>query len=184
MIRWIAVALLMTLFCSCAVTSTEFSRSGFYAGASIIGSASSFSVIREQNEKYDLGDTKWSGGIGLRAGYRFLDRLAVELAYEGAQKYDFRDADVSVRSIGVQGKFFPFTGVFQPYAMGGVGSLSADVSKGGPDESDLFWRLGLGMDVYVLEILPLFIEFDYTAATGDVDALDYLAIMVGAYFRF
>ena len=40
------------------------------------------------------------------------------------------------------------------------------------------------MDVYVLEILPLFIEFDYTAATGDVDALDYLAIMVGAYFRF
>jgi len=184
MFRWIAVAVLLPLFCSCAVTSTEYSRSGIYAGASIIGSASIFSVVRKKNERFDLGDTKWTSGVGLRAGYRFLDRLAVELAYEGAQTYKFHDADVRVQSIGVQGKFFPFTGVFQPYIMGGVGSLSADVSDGGPDDSDLFWRLGLGMDMYLLEVLPLFVEFDYTAATGDVDALDYLAIMVGAYIRF
>ena len=56
--RWIAAAVLLPLFCSCAVMSTEFSRSGVYAGGSIIGSASGFSVVREKNEEYDVSDTK------------------------------------------------------------------------------------------------------------------------------
>jgi opacity protein-like surface antigen len=175
MIR-IAVLSLFVGLAACQVTSTEFSREGFYAGASVVGATSNFDL--------DDWDDDSTVGIGVRAGYRFWDRIGFELAYEGGQKYDGDDFDVDIRNLAVQGKFYPLTGALQPYGLLGVGILWGDVGGKYDDGSAGFGRIGVGLEAYVLPSLPLFIELDYNKPGGDVSELDYYSGQIGAIFRF
>jgi len=175
MVRIALLSLLVGL-AACQVTSTEFSRKGFYAGASLVGASSNFDL--------DDWDDDTAAGVGIRAGYRFWDRIAFELAYEGGQKYEGDDFDVKVQTLAAQGKFYPLTGALQPYGLVGVGSLWGDIGGKYDDGSAGFARLGVGLEAYLLPSLPAFIEFDYNMPGGDVSELDYYSGQIGALFRF
>ncbi len=175
------LAILAVVFglAACSVTPSEFSRSGLYAGASVIGAASDFDNISVVD---DLDKVDYTAGIGLRGGYRFLDRFAIEAAYEGGM--DWRKHDVRMQTIALQGKVYPLTGAVQPYGLIGGGYASGKVSGTNLDDRAAFWRLGAGLEVYILPFLPLFFELDYTLPTGDLSDLPYATGHLGALFRF
>lgn len=172
----IAVALCVALP-ACQIASTQYSKSGIYAGASLVGAASNFDVE-------DLDSTETSAGVGIRGGYRFLDRFAVELAYEGGEKFSGHDIDIRIDTLAVQGKFYPLTGTFQPYGLIGVGSLWGDANRGGDDGTGGFGRIGAGLEMYFLSMLPAFVEFNYNAPGGDASDLDYYSGQIGLLIRF
>ncbi len=172
---------LLTL-AACAASSTSFTRSGFYLGASAVGAASNF----KDYEGADIDDTEFTPGFGARGGYRFSRRFAVEVAYEGEQEFEFHSSMVSVRiqSLTVQGKFYPLPGALQPYVLGGLGYLGADVGVLDIDDEEALWRVGAGLEVYLFSSLPLFTEIDYSVPQGDLDNFEYASAHVGALFRF
>lgn len=183
MIRFsIALATLsgLLLATGCIGQPTEFSRSGLYAGASVIGAMPNFDDV----DGIDLDDDDLETGIGLRAGFRFLDHFAVELAYERYADFEMDVEDVEMESIVATGKWYPLTGRFQPYGLIGVGVLSTEISGVDFDEDDAVGRLGFGLEAYLLEKLPFFAEFDYRIPGGDSDELQYSTLQLGALFRF
>ena len=52
------------------------------------------------------------------------------------------------------------------------------------DESDPLLRLGIGLEGYITEKLPLFAELDYRLPEGDSDDLQFMTLQFGALFRF
>lgn len=167
-------------FTGCAVKSTEYSASGLYVGASLIGAVPDFDDVNGT----DLSDDDITEGIGVRAGYRFLDRFAVELGYEGYADFEQDTVDVEMALIHLTGKFYPFTGSMQPYGLLGVGYLDSEVSGTSFDESEPTGRVGFGLEWYLIDLLPLFAEVDYRVPTGDIDELTYGTVQVGALLRF
>ncbi len=165
----------------CAVMKTPYSRDGFYVGASMIGTVANFDDIGA----IDLGDSELVAGIGIRGGYRFFDRFAFEVAYEGNDEFEFDSgADVSIQSFTVQGKFFPLTGRIQPYGLVGVGLLDADVTLTTVDEAEFLGRLGIGIEGYLTRSVPVFFEIDYNIPSSDLDELQYSAFQLGVMYRF
>jgi len=180
----VLVPLAFLLFVSCSGTSTEFSRSGVYLGGSAVGAVSNFDRLPEGWP--EAGD--FSGGFGVRAGYRLLDQLALEVAYEGALNFHGEDVDVEMENVALQAKLYLLTGMAQPYVLGGFGygSAEAEATALGVDidEKSTIYRLGLGLEIYFLDVFPLFVEFDYTWPSGDIRELEYLSGHFGAMFRF
>ena len=66
----------------------------------------------------------------------------------------------------------------------GVGTLDSDISMSSFDESDPLLRLGIGLEGYITEKLPLFAELDYRLPEGDSDDLQFMTLQFGALFRF
>ena len=164
------------------MTSTEYSRSGFYGGASIIGAVSNFDDIQSMS----IDETEVTPGFGVRGGYRFLDRFAVEVAYEGGEDFQFDSSgvDVEMQSLTLQGKFYLLTGAAQIYGMAGAGYLDPESDQLVLDDAEPLVRLGAGFELYLTEKLPLFIEFDYTWPSGDLQELEYASGQVGLLLRF
>jgi hypothetical protein len=169
----------LLLLPACAVRSTTFSRTGPYVGASLVGAASNFDNVKGIE---DLDEVDYTAGLGFRAGYRFLDRFAVEIAYQGTREWN--DYDVRLWNLGIQGKFYPFTGSLQPYGYIAGGLMDASVAEIDLEKSGGFGRLGLGLEMYLLPILPIIVEAEYTKGTGGVDKFDYYSGHVGVLFRF
>ena len=167
-------------FTGCAVKSTEYSAPGLYVGASLIAAVPDFDDVNGT----DLSDDDVTEGVGLRAGYRFLDRFAVEVGYEGYADFEQDTVDVEMSYLHFTGKFYPFTGSMQPYGLLGIGYLDSEISGTTFDESDPATRVGLGLEWYLIDILPLFAEFDYRIPSGDLDDLTYSTLQLGALFRF
>lgn len=176
------LAIAPLLLSACAVTSTEYSRNGFYAGASIIGAVSNFDEVQMQ----PIEDTEVTPGWGARAGFRFLDRFAIEGAYEGGEEFEFDSAgvDVEMQSLTLQGKFYLTTGAVQLYGMVGVGYLDPESDTLNVDDSEPLGRLGAGLEMYLTPSLPIFIEVDYTKPTGDLEELEYAVAQAGVLVRF
>jgi opacity protein-like surface antigen len=170
----------------CNVTPTEFSEPGLYVGGALKYGFEDFDDL-DPDESND-GDE--SVGLGVRAGYRIAPWIGAELEYEYFDDYDVAVADVNVQSLMLQGKAYPFTGRLQPYALGGIGMVSSDLDFDESsldetfDETEFAWRLGAGLDFYLIEFLPLFVELAYTWPTNDLDELQYWTGAIGAYFRF
>jgi len=123
----------------------------------------------------------------VRAGYRIVPWVAGELAYENVGELDVGGAEVDLQSLFAQVKLYPLTGRIQPYALGGAGWARADFDRGAVedlDETEPSFRVGAGIDLYVLRSFPLFAEVAYTWPTGDLDELQYWTGSIGAVFRF
>ena len=177
---WIALAALLLFGSGCAVTSTEYSRSGLYAGASVIGLYPDFSDV----DDIDLEDGELAFGLGIRGGYRFWDRFAVEVGYEAYNDVETDSEDVELETISATGKFYPLTGVLQPYGLIGIGVLQSEISGVDFDESDTIGRIGVGLEGYLTSWLPLFGELDYRIPEGDSSDLKFATLQFGALFRF
>lgn len=175
----LAILIMVLGLSACNVMPTEYSKSGVYAGASVIGAVSNFDSIDSRD---DLDQVDYTAGVGVRAGYRFLDRFALEAAYTGAMEWN--DSDVKMETLGAQGKVYPLTGAVQPYGLIGAGYARGKVPDEDIDSSSMYWRLGIGLETYIIPVLPFFLEVDYTMPTDDIKELQYASVHLGALFRF
>ena len=177
----LSLVALAALGSGCAVTKTEYSRDGFYAGAAVTGNLSDFDDV----EDADLGSSDYTAGIALRGGFRFLDRFALEVGYDYSDDFEFdNDIDVSLQAFTVNGKFYPLTGRFQPYGLVGAGLLDGEINEVDFDETSTFYRAGIGIEAYIVRWLPVFFEVDYKVPGGDLDELNYSTTQLGVLFRF
>lgn len=183
MLAMFTLVLLATSFVGCNIVPTEFSRSGGYVGGSLSFAGEEFDEL----DPTTGNDSDDAVGFSARAGYRILPWGGLELAYEQFDEFDVGAAEVDVKSLMLHGKVYPFTGRLQPYALGGVGYVRGDVDRDTAsdfDASDFSWRLGGGLDLYLVDFLPLFAEVAYTWPTDKLDDLEFWTASVGAYFRF
>lgn len=169
----------------CSITPTDYSRSGGYVGGSLSFAGEEFGDV----DPTTGNDSDDAIGFSVRTGYRILPWGGIEFAYEQFDEFDVGSAEVDMQSLMLQGKVYPFTGRLQPYALGGIGYVRSDVDFDAPtvrdfDTSDFSWRLGGGLDLYLIDMLPLFAEVAYTWPTDDLDDLEFWTASVGAYFRF
>jgi opacity protein-like surface antigen len=175
--------LALVLLQACNVVPTRFSRSGPYVGASLNYAWDDFDDLDDDIADGKLDSDSGPGWSGY-AGWRILPWLGADLAFDWYDTLDVGVSDVDMQALLLQGKAYPFTGRFQPYALAGIGYLSADFKDVDYDESDWGYRLGVGLDFYIVEFLPIFAEASYTWPTGDLEDLDYVTGKIGAYFRF
>jgi opacity protein-like surface antigen len=147
-------------------------------------------------DKAGPGNVSNTGGVHVRAGYRFHPNIAVEVLYEWMSEFD-NDSHTPVGpkntdhfdawSVSGNLKGYFLTGRWQPYAVIGVGYLdvnghgvphSADTS-GGAD-----MRFGLGMDGYITEHIAIGPEVAYVLPFGSVENFDMVTVALGLRYRF
>ncbi len=166
-----------------AEESSEFARKGFYIGAGGIYALENFS---------DTGPLSFkdSEGYNFRLGYRLHPHMAIEAEGERAIGFDLKQAslDIETWAATLNGKFFALTGQFQPFALFGVGSMTATADskllQSNITETDVAFRFGGGADVYVTQNWLVNFEVSYVAPRGDVEDLDYVSLGAGIQYRF
>ena len=129
----------------------------------------------------------------LRAGYRFDSNLAAEVMVEGLSDFDLElggtsIGDVDGWNIGVNLRGYASTGSVQPYALIGIGLMDLDLNAGGAtprvNDSDLFTRLGLGVETIVSDDVIISLDGSYVIPFNDLDDFEYFTLGVGLGVRF
>jgi len=161
----------------------DFARSGAYVGLYGIKSYEQFDT---DNSKVRAGDS--DGGVGLKLGYRFTPRIAIEGMAETVKGFGVSDGTVStdldLLNFGIMGKFYFATGRLQPYLVAGGGVARADTNRGDFDDNGGFIRGGFGADVYITANFALFAEANYNRMVGGVNDLHHIDLQLGLMFRF
>ena len=160
----------------------DFARPGTYVGASAVMGMEQFR---------DLGPLSASNsgvGVGLRVGQRIDPRFAMEVAADRVPGYELSlggaSADLDVTSVAVQGKYFFTEDRVQPYALLGAGWTRMEIDATHDDNSEAFFRAGVGVDVYLSREVALFGEATYNLPTGDLKEEQHVDIQLGLLFRF
>ena len=162
--------------------TNDFARNGWYLGA--------YGVYALEAYRDTGGiDFDNSPGFNIRAGYRGYEWFALEADFEYIIGFD---ADVAggaeSRTIigGLNGRFYPFAGRFQPYALVGVNGMNVRLKYDGGKEDDTDWgfRGGLGIDIYATRNIVVGIEGTYVWGVGSVKAADYGSVGAGILYRF
>ena len=189
--RWIA---------SCAVIvfvagSAAAQETGWHAG---IG----FALANESFDNTDGLDADDGKVIAFQGGYRFNERFAVEGEWEYFDGFDLDgtagpvsvDGDVDGWMLMASAKFYPMTGRFEPYLLGGLGfmDVEADVSANALgvgasfDEDDFapVWQLGLGLDFKANENWTVELETTYKFPTSDLDDFKFWTLGLNLQYRF
>jgi len=130
-----------------------------------------------------------SGGFHVQAGYRFHARAAAEIRYEYYHEFDVDPGHIDGWSTTLNLKGYLLTGRFQPYALLGMGFLSAGGSAGNDPEAahpsnGFGMRFGAGFDAYVTENLSIGPEFAYLLPTGSANDLDMFTVGLGLQYKF
>jgi opacity protein-like surface antigen len=172
-----------------AVEEINYNRHGFY-----LGLGPSFFAENFEGDIGRLGacDT-W--GFHARAGYRFLDFLAVEGLYEYAN--DFGDEIDENNRYNLQTNVFTANlkaiaplGRVQPYLGGGAGFMRPQQSRVGVfqnfdwDEYAFAGRVNGGLDVYLTPQLSLGADANWVIPTDDLEDLEYISVNFGARIIF
>lgn len=137
-------------------------------------------------------DTDDAWGYNVRAGRRINNWVAAEVEWEhpvsdfdDADKVDGfgrLDGDVEAWDITANGKFYPITGRFQPYALVGAGYGQADLPH--DDNGGFVAKFGLGLDVLITDSFGVDAEVDYLLGTGSMSDYDQIPISVGVFYNF
>ena len=184
-----AATLLTAALTGLATTSsavdTEFGRSGPYLGGGGVYAFENFDI-----NSYSPDD---SWGYEVKGGYRFNEWFALEADWNHLLGFDDSQGDTEQFLASVNGKFFPFHGFIQPYALFGVGysSISDDhvpnvcgSAHNGPcdDETGVGFLFAAGLDVYVHRNFGFYGQAGYLLPNNS----DYGAIPVnfGIFYRF
>jgi opacity protein-like surface antigen len=167
-----------------------FSRKGPYLGVGAFYAPEAFDeagpvIVRSSR-----------GLIGL-AGYRLHPRLGVELRYDWLEGFDFdspsfSDGEIEAWSLVLGAKGYLLTGRYQPYLTGGLGVIDADVEadrvsdgrRVHDDETEALVRIGVGVDVYLSEVLVWNLEGTINIPSGGLSDLDYGLLGTGLQLRF
>lgn len=171
----------------------DYARTGFYLIGAATYAIEDFDVDSEYegetagvfSEGFNFDDT-W--GFNVRGGYRAHPNLAVEIEYEQYDDFlDSRGADLEAWSLTANAKIYALTGCIQPFALLGAGIAefeASDSKLGSGDADDFVARAGLGTDVYITENLAITTDASYMFTTGDIDDFDFVALSLGAMWRF
>ena len=185
----------------------DFGRTGFYIG---VGGALTDLMEAEgriENEFSNRGlgsvdaDVNSSFGLNGRGGYRFHPHFSAELEIDWHSPFsadiafgleDVVEAEVEPLVFTANTKGYLFKDRFQPYAVVGIGLMTADLnihnSSGvlvAEERSTGFAaRFGGGVDMYVTEHIVLNAEIRYVLPTGDVKDLDMISLGWALQYRF
>lgn len=209
----VLLAAAVALLPAASGNAQEFARTGFYlwGGGSFAHDTFTSDLEKEinnglapVNREIDL-TTKDSLGANGRVGYRFHPHLAAELQGEWIQRFDADgtilvprmpdvvQVEVEPFTITANAKGYLFKGRYQPYALVGLGVMSArytvDDSSGlGLSESDRYtdfaMRFGAGLDVWITEHIAISAGGDYVLPFGAVEDFDYVSAVWGVQFQF
>ncbi len=171
----VALALLATP--ALAQDDSDFARPGVYFGAGGTYAIENFDV-----PGYNLDNTF---GFNVRAGYRAIPNLAVELEYEWYDDFGIQGVEVDGWALTVNGKGYLATGRVQPFVLVGLGVIHGEASAGGLslDDEAFGVRLGAGIDAYTTENLVISIDASYVLPTGNLDDFQYFALGWGLQWR-
>jgi len=134
-----------------------------------------------------------SGGLDLRAGYRFHERVAAEMGFDWVSAYAIRLAGAEIARASnwmyyVDAKIYLLTETIQPHLSLGMGAYHLDYAvPSGPvlvDATAFAPRFGAGVDYYVDWRWGLTAELDYVLGSRQLVDRDRVSISVGAFYRF
>jgi hypothetical protein len=139
----------------------------------------------------DLVDNSY--GLAGRMGFRMGPMAAIEL--QGDWNYGLND--LSGFSITANLRFYPLTGVIdrvtgsswfahriQPYAVGGVGMISAKLPGERYRDLSGAFRLGGGIDFYVTPRIALSLGSEWVTGVGRLNDLGYVNAGLGLQYNF
>jgi opacity protein-like surface antigen len=155
-----------------------------------------------QGNNYDFEDVvDWdesTWGINAKFGYRLTPVVSFQFdvdwipEVEGVLKSD--------RSLG--GEVAVYTGIFslkgyfptskpvKPFIIAGFGIMHYDLDStqslgaASDDKTDLCFKIGGGLDVFINESFSIGLEGNYTAGREKVDAIEYWNFILGAAYHF
>ena len=180
----------------------EFNRPGFYVGLNAIYATNSFSDDVEDvlNDQVAANNT---GGLNVRAGYRFTSWFATEFLYEWTRRFVYTntpDAHVveqQTDSLIANAKLIlPFWRV-QPYLNLGIGAQKSVIQLRAPlpPERDSAWlftgRPAFGLDFLAMKHLTVNVELAGVLAAQEPNSISdaaknlfYLTVGGGLTYRF
>lgn len=154
-----------------------YSRTGGWVGAGGAFALSSF----DRPGFYDN-----SGVLSLRAGYRGLPHVAVELLGEVLPNFDgdqAPDGDVDGYAVTANGKLYLPLGRVEPWTMAGIGFLDI-APENRHEREDFAFRFAAGLDAYLTRHWAFYLEAAYVLPTGDVSDYRYSQYGAGFLLRF
>ncbi|HXC53215.1 MAG TPA: porin family protein [Candidatus Limnocylindrales bacterium] len=187
---WTRIAALLSAVALVASATTaraadqEYGRSGPFVGA---GGAYAF-------ENFDVSGVKFddSWGYYVKGGYRFNEWFALELDWEHYLAFDDNagSGDTNIWMIGLNGKFYPFHGIVQPYALFGADYAKVDPSNAARDnggdkgDSNVAFRFAGGLEVYATRNWAFSADVGYFLPTGKSSDYGIVPITFGVLYRF
>ncbi|MBI5505795.1 MAG: outer membrane beta-barrel protein [Deltaproteobacteria bacterium] len=166
---------------SARAEETAFGGKGVYASAGGVYGVENFGF-----SGYD-----GSGGYDLRGGYRIVDMFAAEAEWQHFTKFKDKPGgtDLEAYALTVNGRFYPLTGRFQPYALVGLGWFhgQADKVSNTYHAGSVGSRFALGVDVYFTQRLGGAVEAAYVLPlSGSMasDDFDVIPITASLFFHF
>ncbi len=198
----LAILLSCTLFTPVLADNsiTPNSRSGIYVGT---GGFHAFEDFERGRRVFDD-----AAGFNLRLGYRIHPRIAVEAMVDRINSFDVSGGfgafsipaiktEIDTWTVTLNGKFFLFTGRYQPYSLLGIGGLHAQTTVKFRDSffipnpslksnrTGLAFRHGAGIDTYLTENWVGNLEASYVhSITNEIDGINYFAFGGGIQYRF
>lgn len=162
----------------------DYARPGFY-----LGLGPSFILENFDNEF----DAKDSWGFTGRAGVRVTKNFALDVAADFFDEFNTNNGDVGGFAIGLNGKVYPLTGRFQPYATVGLGAYRLISNKNtfgsglnfasSDNATEVMGRLGGGLDAYVTENIAVFAEVVYLLSDAKLSDFQSAPVSFGILYR-
>ena len=195
------VCLLVALVLGAAAVAradSPFGRPGSFASAGVGGAFETFHGDLDPRG-HDVSNAFLVGG---RVGSRLNRFASLDLGFDyTVTGFELsNDSASSIEADTLLGftnlKLYPFSGRFQPYALGGAGFLwasldckdpggaSMDCSGAGFNDTEVAFagRFGGGLDVYLTRHVALSGELAYVMPTGGLSDMNFLTF--GAYLTF
>lgn len=178
-----SAAMIVATTTSALAADQEYGRSGPYVGGGGLYAFENFSGSASSAEP----DDSW--GYYLRGGYRFNEWFALEADFEHYLGFDEGGGgggDTQIWIIGINGKFYPFHGIIQPYLAVGGGYTGVDpsASTGQDDDEGAGFRFTGGLDVYVTRNWAFSADAGYYLPVGGISDFGAIPITFGVMYRF
>tara|TARA_B100001971_G_scaffold214947_1_gene255758 strand:- start:508 stop:1287 length:780 start_codon:yes stop_codon:yes gene_type:complete len=180
----LGMCLASILSCFANELTEGFARTGFYGG---VGGAFSIETFNSEKttELIDIDNAKF--------GYRGHPNFAVEVDTLFLEEFDIGDigfdgdGELDGFALSVNGKGYLSTGAIQAYGLAGIGWADMDAKILGVKNkslSDIFARLGVGVDFYLTHVVIVYMEGSYVLPAGGNKNADFVPFTVGFQYRF
>lgn len=165
---------------------SEYIRKGAYFGAGISLVDENFTAFEGVGHNAD----EIKPGINVKAGYRFLPRVASEVTFQNYSPFNVtigsaEDGKVKGHGWTLNLKYFWATGNMQPYMFAGAGHGSTKNSSGIGEEGDnTLLTGGAGVDLYLNLNLLIYIEAASYHFRGRTNDFGFRPVTAGVEYRF
>ena len=166
------------------VAKKETPDSYFYLGGAFVIGIDNFDATA------GLSSSDEAYGFDFWLGYRINRWVGVEGRISQITGFNARfgseAVDFQLFSFTGNAKVYPITGIFQPYAILGLGSanLKGKSPSFARKESGVIVVVGGGIDIYVLDRFSVMAELDYVVTVGGISGSDMMQAKAGIQFQF